>query len=168
MITGPGSSILDFGHEARLVSDNLFLALVARDQHCRWPGCTIRATWCDAHHITEWADGGKTNEETCALMCNRHHTVTHQPGWTIIGNGHEFTIHHPDGSIETSRPPTVRVASSPGPAATTTTAASATPTSAPHHGTHDPPSGEPLRADQIGGPNPVEPARLHQQLSLVG
>ena len=45
VITGPGSSILDFGHETRLVSENLFLALVARDQHCRWPGCTIRATW---------------------------------------------------------------------------------------------------------------------------
>ena len=45
VITGPASSILDFGRETRLVSENLFLALVARDQHCRWPGCTIRATW---------------------------------------------------------------------------------------------------------------------------
>ncbi len=36
LVTGPGSSILDFGHENRLVSDNLFLALVARDQRCRW------------------------------------------------------------------------------------------------------------------------------------
>ncbi|MEL6890288.1 MAG: DUF222 domain-containing protein, partial [Actinomycetota bacterium] len=35
VVTGPGSSILDFGHESRLVSDNLFLARVARDQHCR-------------------------------------------------------------------------------------------------------------------------------------
>jgi len=55
VITGPASSILDFGRENRLVSENLFLALVVRDQHCRWPGCTIRATWCDAHHVTEWA-----------------------------------------------------------------------------------------------------------------
>ena len=46
VVTGPASSILDFGHETRLVSDNLFNALVVRDQHCRWPGCTIRATWC--------------------------------------------------------------------------------------------------------------------------
>ena len=46
VITGPASSVLDFGHETRLVPDNLFYALVARDQHCRWPGCTIRATCC--------------------------------------------------------------------------------------------------------------------------
>ena len=65
VITGPASSILDFGRETRLVSENLFLALVARDQHCRWPGCTIHATWCDAHHIVEWLDGGRTNESTC-------------------------------------------------------------------------------------------------------
>ena len=110
VITGPGSSILDFGRENRLVSENLFLALVARDRHCRWPGCTIRATWCDAHHVTEWGHHGRTNESTCALLCHYHHSLTHQPGWNVTGDGHDFTIHHPDGSTETSRPPTIRTA----------------------------------------------------------
>ena len=105
VIVGPGSSILDFGRETRLVSENLFLALVTRDRHCRWPGCTIRATWCDAHHVTEWGHQGRTNESTCALLCHHHHSLTHQPGWSVTGDGHEFTIHHPDGSSETSRPP---------------------------------------------------------------
>ncbi len=112
VITGPGSSILDFGRENRLVSENLFLALVVRDQHCRWPGCTIRATWCDAHHVTEWGHHGRTNESTCALLCHYHHSLTHQPGWSITGNGHEFTIHHPEGTTETSRPPTIQSAGS--------------------------------------------------------
>jgi hypothetical protein len=105
VITGPGSSILDFGHETRLVSENLFLALVARDRHCRWPGCTIRATWCDAHHIIEWADGGPTTDENCALLCHRHHQLSHQPGWKITGTGSELRVHHPDGSIDVSTPP---------------------------------------------------------------
>lgn len=105
VITGPGSSILDFGHETRLVSENLFLALVARDRHCRWPGCTIRATWCDAHHIIEWADGGPTTDENCALLCHRHHQLSHQPGWKITGTGNELRVHHPDGSIDISKPP---------------------------------------------------------------
>jgi hypothetical protein len=107
VITGPGSSILDFGHETRLVSENLFLALVARDQHCRWPGCTIRATWCDAHHIIEWADGGPTTDENCALFCHRHHQLNHQPGWKITGTGSELRVHHPDGSTDFSKPPGV-------------------------------------------------------------
>ncbi|MEM1332583.1 MAG: DUF222 domain-containing protein [Actinomycetota bacterium] len=105
VITGPGSSILDFGHDTRLVTDNLFLALVARDQHCRWPGCTIRATWCDAHHLTEWQHGGRTAEDTCVLLCHHHHATLHQPGWHITGDAHQFQIHHPDGTTETSVPP---------------------------------------------------------------
>jgi hypothetical protein len=105
VITGPGSSILDFGHETRLVSENLFLALVARDQHCRWPGCTIRATWCDAHHIIEWSEHGPTTDDNCALLCHRHHQLSHQPGWKLTGNGSELQVHHPDGTIEVSRPP---------------------------------------------------------------
>lgn len=108
VVTGPGSSVLDFGRENRLVSENLFLALVARDQHCRWPGCTIRATWCDAHHVTEWGHQGRTNESTCVLLCHHHHSLTHQPGWTVTGDGHEFVVHHPDGTTQTSRPPTTR------------------------------------------------------------
>jgi hypothetical protein len=105
VITGPASSILDFGHETRLVSDNLFLALVARDQHCRWPGCSIRATWCDAHHIIEWSEHGPTTDDNCALLCHRHHQVSHQPGWKLTGNGTELRVHHPDGSVQVSKPP---------------------------------------------------------------
>ena len=105
LITGPGSSIFDFGHENRLVSDNLFLALVARDRHCRWPGCTIRATWCDAHHIIHRADHGPTNDDNLVLLCHRHHQLSHQPGWTITGTGTELTVHNPDGTVEISRPP---------------------------------------------------------------
>ena len=105
MITGPGSSILDFGHENRLVSDNLFIALVGRDQRCRWPGCSIRATWCDAHHIIHRSDHGATNDENLVLLCHRHHQLSHQPGWQITGTGAALHVHHPDGTIEVSKPP---------------------------------------------------------------
>ena len=114
LITGPGSSILDFGHENRLVSDNLFLALVARDQHCRWPGCTIRATWCDAHHIVHRADHGPTNDENLVLLCHRHHQLSHQRGWKIDRHRQRTPGANPDGSIETSRPPGHRPARSAG------------------------------------------------------
>jgi Domain of unknown function (DUF222) len=105
LITGPGSSILDFGHENRLVTDNLFLALVARDQHCRWPGCNIRATWCDAHHIVHRAQHGATNAENLVLLCHRHHQLSHGSGWNISGTGRELSVHAPDGSMQVSRPP---------------------------------------------------------------
>ncbi|WP_309105217.1 HNH endonuclease signature motif containing protein, partial [Microbacterium sp.] len=34
--------------------------LRARDQHCRWPGCTQRAMRCDVDHTIPWAEGGPT------------------------------------------------------------------------------------------------------------
>ena len=105
LITGPGSSILDFGHENHLVSDNLFLALVARDGHCRWPGCSIRATWCDAHHIIPRVDRGPTNDENLVLLCHRHHQLGHQRGWKVTGTGAQLDVHNADGSIEISLPP---------------------------------------------------------------
>ncbi len=105
VITGPASSILDFGRETRLVPENLYLALVARDQCCRWPGCQIRATWCDAHHIVHWADDGHTDQDNCVLLCHRHHQLSHQPGWSVTGTGTELVVRHPDGTVDVSRPP---------------------------------------------------------------
>lgn len=154
VVTGPGSSILDFGRENRLVSENLFLTLVARDQHCRWPGCTIRATWCDAHHVTEWGHHGRTNESTCALLCHHHHSLTHQPGWKVTGDGHEFTIHHPDGTIEVSRPPAVRVTGTSGQS------------SKRPNGSPSPPGGPGTRADLSGRERPSVDAHSSVQLTL--
>ncbi|MEL6892105.1 MAG: DUF222 domain-containing protein [Actinomycetota bacterium] len=155
VITGPGSSILDFGHENRLVSDNLFLALVARDRHCRWPGCTLRGTWCDAHHVIEWQTGGRTAEDTCALLCHHHHSVLHLPGWTVRGNGHRFEIHHPDGTVEVSTPP---------PAMGSHTVSGAR--------SGSPPDRSVPRADEFGRETTTDDVlesleRLTQQLSLV-
>jgi hypothetical protein len=119
VITGPGSSILDFGRETRLVPENLFLALVARDRHCRWPGCSVRATWCDAHHVEHWAPpaNGETSERNCVLLCHRHHQLAHQPGWRVAGTGAELTIAQPDGSVHVSRPPPVGHTTTNGPPA---------------------------------------------------
>ncbi len=137
------------------MSENLFLALVARDQHCRWPGCTIRATWCDAHHITEWLDGGPTSEANCALLCAYHHSVSHLPGWSLTGDGHEFVIHHPDGTVQVSRPPFA-------------TRRADTPRGGRGHSTTatDPPDALTLRADSIGRKS-VDKAVPARQLTLV-
>ncbi len=53
-------------------------ALIAgRDIHCTFPGCTMPATWCDAHHLQHWVDRGRTEVNNAALLCQRHHTVVH-------------------------------------------------------------------------------------------
>ena len=48
------------GPTRRVVSPALRRALDARDQGCTHSGCDTPARFCDAHHITHWADGGAT------------------------------------------------------------------------------------------------------------
>ena len=58
-------------------------ALTARDQGCAFPGCTIPAPWCEAHHITYWSRGGTTGTDNGALLCSHHHHLIHKEHWTI-------------------------------------------------------------------------------------
>ena len=60
-VLGTTSEVLDVGRTQRLVTTAIWKALVARDQHCRFPHCTRPPLMCHAHHIQHWADGGSTS-----------------------------------------------------------------------------------------------------------
>jgi hypothetical protein len=84
VITDAASVPLDVGRESRTVTAGQWAALVARDRGCAFPGCTRPAEWCIAHHITHWADGGRTDLDNLALLCGYHHRVVHHGGWQVI------------------------------------------------------------------------------------
>nr|WP_255479317.1 HNH endonuclease signature motif containing protein [Quadrisphaera sp. RL12-1S] len=58
-------------------------ALAARDGGCAFPQCSAPATWCEAHHIVFWSQGGATDVANLVLLCSRHHTEIHLGHWTI-------------------------------------------------------------------------------------
>lgn len=60
--------------------------LVARDGGCAFPGCDYPPEWCDAHHVIEWADEGRTVMVNLVLLCRRHHGVVHRTGWSVSLN----------------------------------------------------------------------------------
>lgn len=78
IVFGPDSVILDVGRKTRVVHPGLRRAVVARDRHCQHPGCRRDASWCDAHHIIHWADGGETALDNLVLLCRYHHTLLHR------------------------------------------------------------------------------------------
>lgn len=82
-VLGADSQVLDVGRAQRLVTAALFMALVVRDRHCAFPGCTRPPVACDAHHVVHWADGGPTSLENLVLLCRHHHVLTHQTPWTV-------------------------------------------------------------------------------------
>ena len=74
---------LDVGRWSRLVTMGIWLALVARDRHCAFPGCTRPPIACDAHHVEHWANGGKTRLHSMVLLCKAHHTIIHSTPWEV-------------------------------------------------------------------------------------
>lgn len=82
-VLGSASRVLDLGRSQRLVSRGLWHALVLRDRHCAFPGCTRLPLACDAHHVIHWADGGPTALDNLVLLCRHHHTLTHASPWTV-------------------------------------------------------------------------------------
>jgi hypothetical protein len=83
LVLGSDSQPLDVGRRARLVTHYLWLALVARDRHCAFPGCRRPPVACDAHHIVHWADGGLTALHNLVLLCRHHHTLIHTTPWEV-------------------------------------------------------------------------------------
>jgi hypothetical protein len=77
------SEILDSGRASRTFTAAQRRAIVARDKHCRWPGCDRPPGWCDAHHSIHWADGGVTSVEKGVLLCGRHHDRVHHDDLAI-------------------------------------------------------------------------------------
>jgi hypothetical protein len=79
-----GGALLDLGRDTRTVSRAQRRALNARDRGCVIPGCSAPATWCDAHHVTYWRNGGPTDISNLALVCGRDHTLIHLGIWELV------------------------------------------------------------------------------------
>ncbi len=83
ILSSPGGPA-DVGRSSRTVPLRLRRLLIARDRHCRWPGCNQPPSRCDAHHIHHWADGGPTDLDNLVLLCHQHHHHLHQHGHQMI------------------------------------------------------------------------------------
>ncbi|MEO9139152.1 MAG: HNH endonuclease signature motif containing protein, partial [Jatrophihabitans sp.] len=54
----------------------------ARDGGCSFPGCPTPASWCQAHHLTDYATGGPTSVNNGTLVCGHDHRERIRQGWT--------------------------------------------------------------------------------------
>ena len=77
-VLGTAGEDLDLGRVVRLFTRAQRRRLMRRDRCCTYPGCTAPSSWCRAHHVTHWVDGGLSDMDNAALLCQRHHTVVHQ------------------------------------------------------------------------------------------
>ncbi|HYZ13037.1 MAG TPA: DUF222 domain-containing protein [Actinomycetota bacterium] len=83
VITVGSSQPLDVGRKSKVVPPALRRAVAVRDGGCAFPSCDRPSSWCDAHHVHHWADGGPTSLDNLVLLCRRHHRLVHHRRFTV-------------------------------------------------------------------------------------
>ena len=92
IVFGPDGAVLDVGRAQRTVSGQMRRAVIARDQHCVYPGCDQPPSRCEVHHaVTHWADGGDTSVTNSALLCWYHHQLVDTKNITMHWTGKPTT-----------------------------------------------------------------------------
>jgi hypothetical protein len=81
---GANREALFGGRVRRFPTDLQFDAVIARDQHCRYPGCDMPARCLEIHHRIAWIDGGPTDVPNLVGICTRHHHGMEAQGLTLI------------------------------------------------------------------------------------
>ncbi|MGE0624203.1 MAG: DUF222 domain-containing protein [Pseudomonadales bacterium] len=82
IIESPRGDPLNVGRKTRAIPTSTRRALVARDRHCQFPGCS-QERYVEGHHIKHWAQGGETRPDNLVLLCSRHHRAVHELGYRI-------------------------------------------------------------------------------------
>ncbi|WP_407343155.1 DUF222 domain-containing protein [Pengzhenrongella phosphoraccumulans] len=93
----PDSQLINIGRSKRTFTGQLRRAIIARDKHCQYPGCTAPPRMCECHHSIQWfRDHGDTDATTGVLLCWHHHDHTHDHGIEITWTPHgwQFTDRH--------------------------------------------------------------------------
>jgi hypothetical protein len=107
VVTTGRSEPLDVGRRTPVVPASMRQAVIVRDRTCRFPGCDRPHTWCDAHHVRHWAEGGETKLSNLVLLCRRHHRLIHGGFQVEMLDGRPL-FRRPDGTTLEDRAPPER------------------------------------------------------------
>ncbi|MFZ8998528.1 MAG: DUF222 domain-containing protein [Ilumatobacteraceae bacterium] len=92
--------VLDQGRAKRLATAEQRTALEAMNRTCSHPDCTVGIDDCRIHHVDPWGDGGTTDLDRLAPLCEHHHHLVHEGGWSFdIAPDRTGTWIRPDGTV---------------------------------------------------------------------
>lgn len=75
-------SPVNVGRAQRIVPIRTRRLVEDRDGGCRHPGCQA-TQHVECHHVTHWADGGRTDMDALVSLCPHHHDSHHTGNFTI-------------------------------------------------------------------------------------
>ena len=77
-MTDNHGNVMNLGRTQRLFTPVQRKAINQTYRTCATTGCDIPAPWTEAHHVTWWSRGGKTDLDNAVNLCNFHHHQVHQ------------------------------------------------------------------------------------------
>jgi Domain of unknown function (DUF222)/HNH endonuclease len=104
VVLGTDGEVLDVGVANRLFTTPQRTGLAVRDGGCRWTDCDRPPAWCEAHHMKEWSEGGKTSIDNGILLCRHHQLLLHNNGWQITRKAGAIVIIPPPKVDRSQRP----------------------------------------------------------------
>ncbi len=100
IVLGGASEVLDVGRQCRLANRAQRRALRAMYRTCAHPHCTVPFDACRIHHVTYWERGGLSNLDNLVPLCERHHHLVHEGGWTLqLFSDRRTCWRTPDGNV---------------------------------------------------------------------
>jgi Domain of unknown function (DUF222) len=101
VVLGGDGVPLDVGRKRRLATAEQRRALAAMYATCAMPGCGTAFERCRIHHCDPWLPSGPTDMENLVPLCNRHHHLVHEGGWTLTMTPERvITLYAPDGTVQ--------------------------------------------------------------------
>ena len=82
VVDGAGQA-LDVGLSKRTATRAQRRALRAMHRTCAHPDCTVTFDACRIHHVIPWRQGGPTDIEHLVPVCELHHHLVHEGGWSL-------------------------------------------------------------------------------------
>jgi 5-methylcytosine-specific restriction endonuclease McrA len=111
VVLGGDGEVLDVGRQQRLATRAQRRALRAMYRSCAHPQCRVPFDACRIHHVIYWERGGRTNLANMVPLCERHHHLVHEGGWTLELFADRRTVWRtPDGTVYHDGTTTDRVA----------------------------------------------------------
>ncbi len=100
-VLGADGEILDAGRSARTANRAQRRALRAMHRGCAHPDCTVGFDACRIHHVRWWWNQrGRTDIDNLLPLCERHHHLVHEGGWTLTMTPNRVaTWRRPDGTL---------------------------------------------------------------------
>jgi hypothetical protein len=80
--------VIDYGTKQRLFTGHARAAAMLLATTCTHPGCRVSARLCEVDHMSEWHEGGRTEQRNGAIRCGGHNRFKHRERWTTRRDRH--------------------------------------------------------------------------------